>query len=230
MGSTRLPGKVMMKINDLSVLECLFMQLGYCKRLDDVVLATTINPEDDTLIDFANNASIKIFRGSSLDVLDRYYKCAKQFSIGNIARITSDCPLVDPTIVDKAIELYETGRFDYVNNFQTNPYPSGTDTEIFSINALKKTWENAKKLEEREHVTQFIYNNPDQFSIGYIENETIVPDLHYSVDRVEDLQLVRALYEKISKRPILHLDIVKTIRADPKLLEINKNTHQKRGI
>ena len=138
MGSTRLPGKILMKINGITILQCQLQQLDHSLALNDIVLATTTNPEDDVIEDFANANSIKVFRGSSLDVLDRYYQCSKRFSLEHIARITSDCPLIDPMVVDKTIELYSSGKFDYVNNFGGLPYPSGTDVEVFSIGLLEK--------------------------------------------------------------------------------------------
>jgi len=229
MGSTRLPGKVMMKINGITLLQCQLQQLSNCKMLDDIVIATTINPEDDVIADFANNSNIKVFRGNSLDVLDRYHGCSQHFSLEHIVRMTSDCPLIDPTVVDKTISLYKTGKFDYVNTFNGKAYPSGTDTEVFSSNVLKKVWQNASKPSEREHVTAYIYTNPKLFSIGYVENNLDTAELHYSVDRIEDLQLVRILYKKIEKRPILLSDIVQVMRDDPTISQINKNTSPKEG-
>jgi spore coat polysaccharide biosynthesis protein SpsF len=229
MGSTRLPGKILMKINGIAVLQCQLQQLDHSSMLDDIILATTTNPEDDVIVDFAHENSIKVFRGSSLDVLDRYYQCSQHFSLEHIVRITSDCPLIDPTIVDKTIELYKSGKFDYVNNFGGIAYPSGTDVEVFSINTLTKAWVNATKSSEREHVTAYMYNNPKLFSIGYVENNLDILGLHYSVDRIEDLQFVKALYKKIPNRPILLSNIVKSIKDDLTLLNINKNTNPKEG-
>lgn len=212
MGSTRLPGKIMMKINGVRVIECQLQQLAHSSNVDNVIFATTTNPEDDIIVDFANSNLIKIFRGSALDVLDRYYQCAKQFSLEHIVRITSDCPLIDPLIVDRTIELYKTKKFDYVSNFYRSPaYPSGTDVEVFSFQTLEKTWENTSKPYDREHVTPYIYNNPDLFSIGYITANVDMSNLHYSVDTINDLELVRTLYKKISHRPILLDDILKAV-------------------
>jgi spore coat polysaccharide biosynthesis protein SpsF len=229
MGSTRLPGKILMKINGNTLLQCQLEQLEHSSSLNDIIIATTTNPEDDMIVDFANTNAIKTFRGNSLDVLDRYYQCARHFSLEHIMRITSDCPLIDPTIVDKTAEFYKVGKFDYVNNFHGDAYPPGTDVEVFSTKTLKKTWEKAKKPSEREHVTPYIYNNPTLFSIGYLKNTVNVSGLHYAVDREEDLQLVKLLYKKIQRRPILLDDIIKAIKEDPTMLEINKNTSAKEG-
>jgi len=229
MASTRLPGKVMKKLNGITVLECLINQLNSSKLLDGKIIATTHNENDDMIVEFAKSAKLESFRGNSLDVLDRYYQCAKSFSLSHIVRITSDCPLIDPEIVDKTIGYYKNGSFDYVNNFSKKRYPYGTEVEIFSFETIEKTWKNAEKSSEREHVTPFIYNNPDKFVIGHSEPSKDFSHLHWSVDRIDDLELVKVLYNKISTRPILLADILKTINDDPSILEINKNSNPDEG-
>lgn len=229
MGSSRLPGKVLMKLNGASVLQCLINQLAYSKLLNRKIIATSTNEEDNVIFEYAKTTAINLFRGNSLDVLDRYYQCAKYFSIQHIVRITADCPLIDPQIIDKTIELYKKSNFDYVNNFHKRTFPSGTEVEVFSFSTLEKTWKNAKKSSEREHVTSYINNNPDQFSIGFIKYHEDLSNLHWTVDRIEDLNFVRVLYSKIQKKPILVEDILKVIKDDPSVLEINKNTNPNEG-
>ncbi len=229
MGSTRLPGKVLKKLNGISVLECLCDQLNYSRLLNDKIIATTSNSEDDVIVNFCESKGIKCFRGSVNDVLDRYHKCAKKFSINTIIRITSDCPLMDPQVVDDVIDFYLKNSYDYVNNFYKRTYPYGNDVEIFSLKVLEKVWEKATKPSEREHVTPYIYNNPDEFSIGWIENKENLSEFHWTVDRKEDLIFVQKIFKKISKRPILMKDIIDVIKDDPSLLEINKNTNPNEG-
>lgn len=229
MGSTRLPGKILMKMNGISLLQCLFNQLQYSQLIDENILATTTNVEDDAVQDFANANSIKLFRGNSLDVLDRYYQCAKYYSADHIVRITSDCPLIDPVIADQTIDLYKQGSFDYVNNFYKRTFPSGTEVEVFSFNTLERAWKNANKMSEREHVTPYIYNNPELFKISHIEYKKNISKMHWAVDRIEDLQLVTALYCKIQKSPILLQDILQIIENEPSILDINKNTNPQEG-
>lgn len=229
MGSSRLPGKVLMKLNGISVLQCLINQLEFAKLIDEKIIATSINIEDDVIYEFTKSIGIDSFRGSYLDVLDRYYQCAKHFSIQHIVRITADCPLIDPQIIDQTIEFYKKNNFDYVNNFQEKTFPSGTEVEVFSFSTLEKVWKNAKKSSEREHVTSYIYTNPEQFSIGFIKHDEDLSHLHWTVDRTEDLDFVKILYNKISNRPILLVDILKIIKEDPLILEINKNTDPKEG-
>ena len=225
MGSTRLPGKVLKKLNGITVLESLLNQLNYSKLLNDKIIATTSNLEDDVIVNFCKSKEIKCFRGSQDDVLDRYYNCAKKFSINTILRITSDCPLMDPQVVDNVIDFYLKNSYDYVNNFHKRTYPYGNDVEIFSLKVLEKVWEKATKPSEREHVTPYIYNNPDEFSIGWIENKENLSEFHWTIDRKEDLIFVQNIFKKISKRPMFMKDIIDVIKDDPSLLEINKNTN-----
>ena len=162
MGSSRYPGKILEKINGITVLDSLFQQLKYSKLLEKKIIATTEKEEDDVLIEFLKSRDMDMFRGSELDVLDRFYQCAKKNNIKNIVRITSDCPLIDPNIVDEVIEKFNSGEYDYVNNFSKIRCPSGFEVEIFSFQCLEKVWRYAKE-EEREHVTKYIYKNPNKF-------------------------------------------------------------------
>jgi len=229
MDSTRLPGKVLKKLNGITVLESLLNQLNYSKLFNDKIIATTSNSEDDVIFNFCKSKEIKCYRGSQDDVLDRYYNCAKKFSINTIIRITSDCPLMDPQVVDAVIDFYLKNSYDYVNNCYNRTYPYGNDVEIFSLKVLEKVWEKATKPSEREHVTPYIYNNPDEFSLGWIENKENLSEFHWTIDRKEDLIFVQNIFKKISKRPILMKDIIDVIKDDPSLLEINKNTNPNEG-
>jgi len=136
---------------------------------------------------------------------------------------------MDPQVVDDVIDFYLKNSYDYVNNFYKRTYPYGNDVEIFSLKVLEKVWEKATKLSEREHVTPYIYNNPDEFSLGWIENKENLSEFHWTVDRKEDLIFVQNIFKKISKRPILMKDIINVIKDNPSLLEINKNTNPNEG-
>ena len=138
-GSTRLPGKVLMKLDEKNtVLDYVINQLSFSKLIDKMIIATTNLEQDDVIEDIANRLKIQCFRGDSDDVLDRYYQCAIKFEADNILRITSDCPLIDPEIVDKVITMYLTKDYDYVSNTLKPTYPDGLDTEVFSVESLKK--------------------------------------------------------------------------------------------
>jgi spore coat polysaccharide biosynthesis protein SpsF len=224
MGSSRLPGKVMMKVNnDDTVLSFLAKQLSYSKHMKKIVIATTEQEGDDIIARSAKDMGIECFRGNRLDVLDRYYQCAKKFNFSTIIRITADCPLIDPHIVDLVIEKFKDSGYDYVTNSLIRTYPYGTEVEIFSFNTLETAWNNAKKLSEREHVTPYIYNNKHIFRIFNIEYPRNISHLSWTVDRSNDLKLVQSIILKIDKRPILLEDILDLIKKEPDLTDINKD-------
>ena len=223
LNSSRLNKKILLKIENKNLLEHLFSQLSYSTHIDKKIIATTINKIDDEIENFAKLQNITFFRGNPLDVLDRYYRCAKFFNLETIVRISGDAPLIDPSIVDKTIEYYKKNNFDYVSNFFNRSYPIGTEIEIFSFKTLEKCWMNAKKSSEKEHVTPFIYNNPELFKIGHIEYKKNISYLHWTVDQIEDFKFVELIFKKIKKRPILMDDILELLENEPELLEINKN-------
>jgi len=207
MGSTRLPGKVLKTIGDRPMLECVVNQVSNSKKIDHIILCTSTNKSDLDIIDLARSLDIQFFRGSDSDVLDRYYRCAEQFALNHIVRITGDCPLIDPEIIDNTIHLYESGKYDYVNNFTEEDFPNGSSIEILSRVALKRAWENSLP-EDREHVTPYIIKNPHYFKTN-TELVKEYPKAHLSVDVKEDLERVRDIYSKITNRPILIEDVIK---------------------
>jgi len=230
MGSSRLPGKVMEKLDqNNTVLSYVIKQLKYSKLLDDIVVATTSLKRDEIIVDFLEEEGIKYFCGDEENVLDRYYQCAKKFSMSEIVRIPSDKPLIDPDIVDKCIQIFLSKKYDYVTTFLEPSFPYGTEVEIFSFDALEKTWKNAKLPSEHENVTPYIYNNKDKFQIYNVKNSIDLSHLRWVVDRAEDLELVRQLVSKINKEPILMQDILEVFKSEPKLVEINSNVRHDEG-
>ena len=230
MGSSRLPGKVMEKIDqNNTVLSYVIRQLKHSKFLDDIIVATTSLKRDKVIVDFLESEGIKYFCGDEENVLDRYYQCAKKFSMSEIVRIPSDKPLIDPDIVDKCIQIFLSKKYDYVTTFLEPSFPYGTEVEIFSFDALEKTWKNAKLPSEHENVTPYIYNNRDKFQIYNVKNSIDLSHLRWVVDRAEDLELVRQLVSKIDKEPILMQDILEVFKSEPKLIEINSNVKHDEG-
>jgi spore coat polysaccharide biosynthesis protein SpsF (cytidylyltransferase family) len=224
MSSTRLPGKVMLRVDEKNpVLYYVIKQISESKLCDKLVIATTTSLEDEKIVKFAKDMNISCFRGSVEDCLDRYYQCAKEFSLSTIVRITCDNPLIDPALVDDAILFYKSNSYDYVTNCRERTFPQGTEVEIFSFSALEKAWKEAKKYSEREHVTPYFYNNPDQFKIFNIRNNENLSHLRWTVDRKEDLEFVKNIVSKIKKSPILMSDILKLLKMEPGLININKN-------
>ena len=221
-GSARLPKKVIQKIdNNLTVLDYVIGQVKYSQKIEKIIVATTDLIEDDLICKYANLQKIECFRGSSEDVLDRFYQCAKKYSAKTIVRITADNPLIDPNIIDKIINEYN--KCDFITNTLERTFPYGTEVEVFSFVSLEKAWENAKKPSEREHVTPFIRNPKNKFVLKNIKNQKNISNFRYTVDKLEDLQLVKEIIKNISTRPVFLQDIIKLNKDKPEIFEINKN-------
>ena len=231
LGSSRLPGKVLMKLDEKhTVLDYVIEQLSFSKLIDKKFIATTELEQDNVIEQASKNLGLECFRGSSEDVLNRYYKCAKKFNVDNILRITSDCPLIDPEIVDRVIKKYQTKEFDYVSNTLIRTFPVGTDVEIFPFKILEKAWQNADLPSEREHVTPYIRNKKFNCKLENLENEKKLGYLRWTLDRIEDFELIKKIVKKISKRPILMNDILDLFSDEPELIKINAHISQNEGM
>jgi len=221
MGSTRFPGKIMMKLDEkLTVLDYVIRQLGYSKLLENIIIATTNLKQDDIVVQYAKDNGLAYFRGETLDVLDRYYQCAKKFSLDVIVRITSDAPFQDPTIVDEVISKFQENDCDFASNNIIRTYPIGIDTEVFSFNTLEKTWKEAKLPSEREHVTTFMKKNNEMFKIYNLENKEKIPIYKLTIDRKEDLEFLKKIATSINKEPILMNDVYQLFTQKPEILEL----------
>jgi len=233
MDSSRLPGKVLLQINKRPMLEHVTNQIKHSKFIDDVIIATTKNKEDDKITCFCKKNSIKYFRGSKNDVLDRYYQCAKKFNCKIIVRITSDCPLIDPDIIDEGIRKFFKKSLDYVgNNIEykskkwqnaTCNFPQGMTVEVCTFNALRKAWRDAKKPSEREHVFPYVQFNTKFFRIDNFKKNNDLSYIRCTVDRKEDLKFVREVWKRLEKGidVVRTKDIIKVIKKHKKLLDIN---------
>jgi len=224
MNSTRLPGKVLMNIDEkFPALFYTLEQLKNSKLLEKIIIATSSNQEDNDIEKFCRKYDIKCFRGSLENVLDRYYQCAKEFGITTIVRIPADKPLIDPEIVDEVIQKFKENSFDCVTNFQPSTIPSGTEVEIFSFSALETAWKNASSAFDKEHVTPYIYKNKEQFKIFNVVNKEDLSNFRWALDYKEDLELIRKIVMKIEKRPILTRDIINLLNKEKELIKINQN-------
>ena len=229
-GSSRLPAKVMMKADDKSLMiDYVINQLKHSKLHDEIVIATTDLKRDDVIFDHVTNRNIPCFRGDEKNVLERHYQCAKKYAFSTIVRIPSDKPLIDPTIVDYAIEKFQSNSYDYISNFSVDvndngsilSYPSGTEVEIFSFTALETAWKNATSEYDKEHVTPYIYSHLEEFNIFTIESEKNLSQFRWALDYENDLKLIRIIISKIQKRPILMNDILELFEQEPDLTKIN---------
>jgi spore coat polysaccharide biosynthesis protein SpsF len=233
LGSTRLPKKVLLPVNlSDSILSFGIKQIQQSTLIDKLIIATTELPEDDELVNYIKKLNIPVFRGNSVDVLDRYYQCAKKFSFSVIVRITSDCPLIDPIIVDEVISNFINNKnlFDYASNVHPQrTFPHGSDIEIFTFKALETAWKEAKKSSEREHVTPYLYNNKKFKLFNHISKNDL-SNFRWTVDYLEDLDLVRQIISKIKIRPILIKDVLTLLSDNLELKKINQKYQKNRVI
>jgi spore coat polysaccharide biosynthesis protein SpsF len=231
MGSTRLPGKSLKEVMGKPLLGYLVERVRRCKKLNDIVIATTDSPVDDCLARFARNENLSFFRGSEIDVLDRFYQAATLFKADVVVRITGDCPLIDPVVVDEAISYFldQYPLYDYVNNIAPRRYPRGMDTEVFTYQALLETWKRAGSNSEREHVTPFIYLHPELFRLGHVSCKEDLSSHRWTVDTPEDFALVKKILEYLyPKNPEFTIqDILRALCKNPEWVQINAHIQQK---
>lgn len=198
MGSTRLPGKVLMKVRGIPLLAHEISRVKRSGLIHTIVVATTLNPEDQKIARLCENLHIPCFRGSVQDVLSRYAACAKEYpGYETIVRITGDCPLIDPEVVDRIIACFQEGNYDYASNTIHPSYPDGMDAEVFSRNALKEADRKATLPSDREHVTPYI-RKKRSFRKGSVEAPADFSSVRLTVDNPEDLKVVRFVMERSS--------------------------------
>jgi len=225
--STRLLGKALMKIEGKPMVWHVVNRLKFSKILNDIILAIPDTKKNDILERFAKDNKVKYFRGSEEDVLSRYYEAAKKFNVDVIVRITSDCPLIDPQIVDLLIKKYLSSTADYVSNSLKRTFSRGLDVEVFSLKVLEKAHKEAKENYQREHVTPYIYEHPEIFKLQNIEAKGKLkhPELRLTVDTKEDLQLIREIYKHLYKPGKIFYaeEIINLLNRYPELVKININ-------
>jgi spore coat polysaccharide biosynthesis protein SpsF len=225
MTSTRLPGKVLMEVNGTPLLSYMIGRLKKSKLINKFVIATTINKEDDPIVAFCESQQIDFYRGSENDVLDRYFQVALKHKADTVVRVTSDCPLIDPEIIDKTIQLYNDENVDYAANTvppEKSQFPDGSDVEVFSFDALQRSWSETTDLKDREHVTFYLWKRKMNFKTIMLDNEHDWGKYRITVDYKEDLDLVRKIVKKLKDN---NLDgstkkIIEIIESE-KLFKIN---------
>ena len=204
MGSTRLPGKVLRELSGIPMLQFQVNRVRKSRLLNQVIVATSTLPQDDEIASFCSGNDIPCFRGSENDVLSRYYETAKAYSVDTVVRLTADCPLVDPAVIDRSIELFENGGLDYVANTvppETSHFPDGSDVEIFSIQALERANREATSESDREHVTFYFWKSEQKnsFSSGQLDNDQDWSKYRFTVDYPEDYDVVTRIVESLNR-------------------------------
>lgn len=233
MGSRRLPGKVLRRVLNRPLLGHLFDRLRRSRCLEAIVVATTAAEEDRAIRVFAESEGVAVFAGSEEDVLDRYYRAAEQYKIDPVVRITADCPLMDPAVVDLVIEQFLKERADYLSNAAPLPvtYPDGMDVEVFSFAALARAWREAVKPSDREHVTFYLWSHPERFKIRRVDHAPDWSEYRFTVDYPEDLPLVEAvLKEFLPRDPGFGLDeIIRYLEANHAIKALNAGIQRNQG-
>lgn len=229
--STRLPNKVLLKISGKTLLEHVVRRAQAAKSVYRVIVATTIDSADLRIVKWCADNYVSVFCGSREDVLDRYYQTAKLFEAVNVIRITSDCPLIDPQLIDAMIEFHKQKKTDYAANILEESFPDGEDIEIITFATLEKAWKTAKLPSEREHVTPYIRNHPKLFSLANYRSQKNWSKLRWTVDEPKDLLFVKAIYKHLYKQKKLFgmNDIIELLKRKPKLLNINSSIARNQG-
>ena len=221
LNSTRLPGKVLKKINGKESIIFMVDRLKKCKNIEDTIILIPRGKKDDRLYNFLKKKKLKVFRGSENDVLDRYYSCAKKFNIKHILRLTSDCPFIDPILVDKIIKVYKKGNYDYVSNIIYRSFPDGMDTEIFSYNSLSFARNNLNNSFDREHVTKYFLRSDKLKKKNIFFEKKNYQNIRLTLDYKEDLQLLNKLSIKLRENISLK-NIISYYEKDKKIFDVNK--------
>lgn len=226
MGSTRLPGKALKKILSRSLIEWIRYRLSFCREIDEIVLSTADNKENDPLVELAKSIGLKYYRGSEKDLVSRIYETAKKFKADAVVRITADCPLVDPYLVDKLVVRFKKDfpKIDYVCNILPPTFPDGIDIEVISFKALEKLYKEVKDPLYREWITTTIIENPDRYKIVNIKNKNNISYLRLTVDYAEDFELVEKIFGELHQEGDLFTleDILNLFRKKPEFLKINE--------
>ncbi len=221
-GSERLPNKVLEEIENLPMICHIINRIKKAKNIDQIILATSNVESDKILLNIAKKFEIIGFAGDEKDVLDRYYNAAILYHANPVIRITGDCPLVDPILLDKMIDFFQKSNYDYVSNTLERTFPDGLDIEIFSIGALKKTYDESKWSSEREHVTPYILKNQNKFKTYNYKNEKNLSHLRWCVDKQNDLLMIKRIFQEMRPNHFFSTDdILKIISEKPDISQIN---------
>lgn len=229
--SSRLPGKTLLKICGKPTLELIIERLKRSKFIDEIVIATTVNPDCNAIEELAKKLGVSCFRGSEEDVLDRVLKAAKAYKADIIVEITGDEPLIDPAVVDQVIDYYLKNDFDYVSNVLNRRYPRGLDTQVFAVSVLDEVSRLTNDPADRENVSLYIYEHPEKYKLGSVAapDELNHPDWRWTLDMEEDFEFLNTIYENLYKvkQDFDSYDVLNFLKKNPHVLKINERIRQK---
>jgi len=227
MGSTRLPGKVLMDLGGRSVLARVVDRLSRSRTIDSMLVATSTNNENHAIAAECERLRVSCFRGSEQDVLDRYLRAARASKADAVVRITADCPLIDPEVVDVVVHEFINQRADYASNVLPRTYPRGLDTEVISRTALERAGVEAVEPHQREHVTPYSYEHPEIFRLASTRAESDYSIHRWTLDTREDLELICNIYSRFADREYFSWrEVLEVLEGEPELLAINAKVQQ----
>ena len=229
--SKRLPNKVMMDILGKPMIQHQIERIALSKKIDQLVIATSNQSEDNLLVEMCENINVNVYRGKLDDVLDRFYQSAKRYNADVVIRLTGDCPLIDPVLIDKVIEKHLIDKNDYTSNLDPESFPDGLDVEVFNFSILEEAWRYAVSLTDREHVTIYIRNKKN------IKKGTLISEIDYStmrwtVDEARDFEFVSEIYSQLSDKGNMFSsqDIYELLGKNPELQNINSEIQRNEGL
>lgn len=230
--STRLPGKVLKTILGKPMLELMIERVKFSKKIDLIVIVTSDSQDDQPIVELCRNLGVDHFRGDLENVLKRFYQAAIKFKPDHIVRLTGDCPLIDPNVIDDVIDLYNDGNYDYGTNCIPVTYPDGLDVEIFSVKSLKKAYNEAVLPSHLEHISIFFEEHPEKFKTVNLANNKDLSNLRWTVDEPEDFMFVKWIYEALYpiRNNFSMNDILDLLEKRPNLKEINKKFMRNEGL
>ncbi len=229
-GSKRFPSKVLKTIEGKTALEQMISRVSRSKRIDEIIVATTLNREDIPIVNLVSNMGYRVFAGSSEDVLDRYYQTAKLVKPRYVVRLTADCPLFDWRLLDDAIDELREDSDDLCSYTET--FPDGEDLEIVRFGVLEEIWKQAKLASEREHVTLYVKNHPEKYKLQNYECKIgNLKEERWTLDEPEDLELIRAVYRHFSPRTDFSMDeIFAFLQSNPQIRQLNQGFIRNEGL
>lgn len=230
MGSTRLPGKVLRDLAGEPMLARVVARLSRAGRLAGVVVATTTQPADDAVAGLCRSRSWPVFRGREEDVLDRYYQAARAYAADAVVRVTADCPLIEPAVVDRVVREFAERQPEvaYVSNVvPTRTYPHGLDTEVFTFAALERAWREDANPTWREHVTPYLYRRPELFRIYCVCHDSDLSTMRWTVDTPEDWEFVNRVYRHFGHDRFSWHDVLALLEQRPDWQQLNRHVRQR---
>lgn len=235
MGSSRLPGKVMLPLDCAFVLEHVVRRVNRAEYVDETVVATSTERSDDIIARFAPEIDAHVYRGSESDVLERLFEAARLHDAESVVRITADCPLIDPAIIDAAVARLQSTDADYCSNISTRTFPRGLDVETFTFDSFERVNEDGTERHHREHVTPYYREHLDEFDLANVVSNDVYDDpqlvdrtdLRFTLDVAEDYELLSTIYRRVPYDDVLAIEEVVRFVDDHGLADLNASIEQK---